>query len=204
MATSRYRELERRLKKLRHRFLPRLFSPTGDYTDRELDLARAYRLLVHAEIEAYLEDRAQRIVNECVALFMADSRPRHILMNLLSFHLVQQPVSAERLKTIYGSNIQYCNESVNCAQTAYNRVLANNHGIREYNVLQILLPLGIQVTKIDAAWLSTLDGFGRNRGEVAHKSIKTHQLINPEDELKTTGLLLLGLKDIDEALAKLR
>ena len=36
--------------------LPEKFSPTGDYSDRQLDRARGFRLLAHAEIEAFLED----------------------------------------------------------------------------------------------------------------------------------------------------
>src|SRR5271170_1595608 len=116
MATRRYRELERRLKKLRSRFLPKAFSPTGDYTDRELDHARGYRLLVHAEIEAYLEESAQRIANDSVKHFQADRRPRHVVLNLLSFHLVQDQVSSKQLKNIYGKKVRYCDETLGIAQ----------------------------------------------------------------------------------------
>jgi hypothetical protein len=204
MATARYRELERRLKKLRTRFLPKAFSPTGSYTDRVLDHARGYRLLVHAEIEAYLEERAQKIVNDSVKFFQVDGRPRHVLMNLLSFHLIQEQISGQQLKDIYAKKARYCDSTLSKAQTAYNHVIATNHGIREYNLLQILLPLGIEAAKIDSAWLSTLDTFGIRRGEVAHKSIKTHQLINPQDEFNTAQILLKGLKDLDDELGKLR
>jgi hypothetical protein len=204
MATARFRELERRLKKLRARFLPKKFSPIGDYSDKELDHARGYRLLVHAEIEAYLEERAQDIANTSVSVFRTNRRPRHVLMSLLSFHLVQDQLSSDKLRDIFGRSARYSDEALSAAQTAYNRVLAMNNGIKEKNVLQILLPLGIQCARIDSAWLSTLDTFGINRGEVAHKSIKAHQLINPEDELKTTQILLKGLKELDEELSKLR
>ncbi len=204
MATARFRELERRLKKLRTRFLPKAFSPTGDYTDRALDLARGYRLLVHAEIEAFLEERAQEIANATVKSFHTDRRPRQVLLNLLSFHLVQDKVSLQRLKEIHGTKKPYCDDRLGAAQTAYNHVLATNNGIREYNLLQILLPLGVESSKIDPGWLSTLDTFGINRGEVAHKSIKAHQQINPQDELSTTQILLKGLKDLDDELSKLR
>jgi hypothetical protein len=204
MATARYRELERRLKKLRVRFLPKTFSPTGTYTERQLDHARGYRLLVHAEIEAYLEERAQKLINESVKDFDQHKEAQNILMNLLSFHLNQQQVSMQQLKAIYATNAQHCKVALKKAQSAYNHVVATNNGIREDNVLKILLPLGLDTTKIDSAWLSTLDTFGKNRGEVAHKSIKTHQLINPEDEYNTAVSLLKGLKDLDDELSKLQ
>lgn len=125
-------------------------------------------------------------------------------MNLLSFHLIQVKITPQRLKEIHGGATRYCDETLSAAQTACNRVIATNNGIRGYNLLQILLPLGIESSKIDPAWLSTLDTFGINRGEVAHKSIKAHQQINPQDELNTTQILLKGLKDIDNELSKLR
>src|SRR5436190_316520 len=112
MASARFRELEQRIKKLRGRFLPKNFSPTGDYTDRQLDHARGYRLLVHAEIEAYLEDRAQKIANGSVKQFHVDGRPKHVLMNLLSFHLIQDQLSSKRVKEIYARKAKYCDETV--------------------------------------------------------------------------------------------
>ena len=51
---------------LRRELLPRKFDPTGDYTDRVRTRAAGFRLLVHAEIEFYLEQisisAAQRAV----------------------------------------------------------------------------------------------------------------------------------------------
>ena len=124
-------------------------------------------------------------------------------MSLLSFHLIQDQLSSSKLKDIFGRSARYSDEALNAAQTAYNRVLAVNNGIREQNILQILLPLGIECAKLDPAWLSTLDTFGVNRGKVAHKSIRAHQLINPEDEFKTAQTLLKGLEDLDDELGKL-
>jgi len=56
--SSEFRYLRKRLRELRLRFLPRKFSPTGDYSDLQYDRARAYRLLSHAEIESYFEELA--------------------------------------------------------------------------------------------------------------------------------------------------
>src|SRR5437763_1965954 len=55
-ASARFKELKKRLRELRMHMLPATFSPTGDYSDRQLDRARGYRLLAHAEIEAFIED----------------------------------------------------------------------------------------------------------------------------------------------------
>lgn len=54
--SKRFIELKGRLVELRQNLLPVKFSATGDYTDIQMDHARGYRLLAHAEIESYLED----------------------------------------------------------------------------------------------------------------------------------------------------
>ena len=65
--------------------LPSKFSATSTYSDTQLDRARGYRLLVHAEIETYLEDRAQAVVNSAYTAWKVDSKPRHVITCLLAF-----------------------------------------------------------------------------------------------------------------------
>ena len=203
MATKRFRELERRVGKLRKRFLPKQFSPTGNYTDRQLDHARGFRLLVHAEIEAYLEDRAQHIASVSIRQYRTDGRPRHVLMNLLSFHLVQTELSKREISDLYLRQSKYCDQTVTNATSSFNHSLANNHGVRELNFLRLVLPLGLDPAKIDPAWLGTLDAFGSKRGETAHKSIKVQQVIDPQDEFNTAQILIRGLEDLDRELSAL-
>jgi HEPN superfamily RiboL-PSP-like protein len=204
MASARFRELERRLKKLRAHFLPATFSPTGDYTDRQLDHARGYRLLAHAEIEAFLEDRCRDVANSTLRRYRTDRRPKAVLLNMLSFHLVQGQLGKDKLKAIYAAKTNHCDESLTDATSAYNNVLAKNQGIREDNMLKMILPLGLDPGQVDATWLNTLDAFGGTRGEVAHTSIRTQQQIDPQDELKTVESLLKGLETLDGLIDTLR
>lgn len=83
-------------------------------------------------------------------------------------------------------------------------MLAQNHGVKEENLLRMLLPIGLHPVHIDPAWVSTLDAFGADRGKVAHTSIKTQQQINPMDELKTVEDILVGLQKLDGLIGKLR
>ena len=59
-SSSRFRTLTKELNRLERQFLPKI-NPTGIYSDRQLALTIAYRVLAHAEIEAYLEDRVQKV-----------------------------------------------------------------------------------------------------------------------------------------------
>jgi hypothetical protein len=204
MASARYRQLVRRLAKLRVHFLPVHFSPTGTYTADQLDKARAYRLLVHAEIESYLEDSARRIANESFKQWTATQIARPVIVHLLSFHSNLKAASQQDLKDEYASRVVRTVDAVQRAVGAFNAVLSNNHGVREDNILKILLPLGLRPAEIDANWLSTMDAFGVARGETAHKSIHTQQPIDPQTDLTTVTYLLKVLDQIDGTLRKIK
>ena len=81
-------------------------------------------------------------------------------------------------------------------------MLTKNHGVREDNILKILLPRGLRPANIDANWLSTIDAFGVARGETAHQSIHTQQQIDPKSEFQTVTYLRNELNQIDEMLGQ--
>ena len=193
MAESiRFRILKRRLAELRHRMLPKDFSPTGAYTELQLDRTRGYRLLVHAEIEAFLEDRATEIVKGAFDLWRVDNKPRHTIISLVCYCRVTDRV------------FESVSLSVGDAFGLFSRIIKKNHGVKEENVLQFLLPAGIDRADLDETWLSTLSSFGTARGEVAHSSARTHQPIDPLGEYDTvTKRILPGLKVLDQLLQNL-
>src|ERR1700674_3195458 len=87
MAKSRrLRDLEKRLDVLHVHFLPTQFSPMGQYTARQHDLARAYVLLVHAEMESYMEDRAREVAHKVQTAWQRANRHSKIIRRLFNFH----------------------------------------------------------------------------------------------------------------------
>jgi hypothetical protein len=192
--------LVRRLGQLRKRLLPKAFSPTGSYNMRQYDKVRAYRLLAHAEVESFLEDRAREVANNAYNKWRADHRPRSVLISLLAFHLQQEALSVQKLREVLAGIRTHTDDSVKSATQRYNIMLSQNHGIRDENILRILLPLGIEPTDIDSVWLSTIHAFGTTRGETAHTSIRTQQPPDPAGELKIVSNILGGLKKIDKRL----
>jgi hypothetical protein len=197
MASARFLQLARRAKKLRQIFLPKNFSPTGVYSPRQLDLVRAYRLLVHAEIESYLEDRSRDLVIRATSQFKSDRKPRKVVLNLLSFHSRGKAIDETNLLRIYASGVEHLDESIDSAASAYHYSVQHNHGVKQVDIMKLLLPLGFQPATLEASFIATLDSFGANRGEVAHTSIKTQQQIDPKTELDTVSLLIKHLEDID-------
>ena len=187
MPSARFGYLTRRLAYLRQLLLPPTFSPTGDYRREDFDRARGYRLLAHAEIEAYIEDRARSVAVSALRTWLKHRRPTRVLVNLLTFQLVQQGLTKTQLKEVFTRSAPHTDDAAKAATQAFMKALSDNHGIREDNILRMLLPLGIQTPDIDPAWLSTIDSFGKSRGETAHTSMKIQAQPDPQTELQTVS-----------------
>ncbi len=172
--------------------LPKEFSPTGVYSDMQLDRARGFRLLAHAEIEAFLEEEASEVVTVVFDLWRNDLKARHTVISLLAF-----------LKPGDKSFTSVA-EAVGFSFGRFNQLIKDNNGIKEENLQKFLPPVGIDWATMDGTWLSTLNSFGSARGEVAHKSVRVHQPIDPRGELETVmDKILPGLKELDEAIHRL-
>jgi hypothetical protein len=193
--SKRFKQLDKRLKTLRAHFLPAAFSPIGQYTVKEYDFARAYLVLAHAEIEAFIEDRAKERVDIVFGRWNRAGRVSEVIRALIAFHNIQL---RRPWKLIDNSA-----RSVRSAVNSYFGVLKNNHGVREENLLKVLFPIGIGPKEIKTTWLATMDSFGVERGSIAHTSIKTQQPIDPEGEFKKIREQVLpGLKRLDRKLSR--
>ena len=64
----------------------------GSYTLRELSMARAYGLLVHAEIEYYFENIAKDVVLESYKKWKSDRKPSQVLMSITAFLDIKEQI----------------------------------------------------------------------------------------------------------------
>jgi hypothetical protein len=188
----RYSDLAIRLNELKKRFLPLVPSSSGVYRDRQIDKARAYRVLSHSEIEGFLEDRAEEVVTKAVSQWKTNGT---VSVTLLCLGTFLAPHTLDK-------NCDLRNR-IEFALSQYLKRLKANNGVREHNVTDILFPLGIQARDIDPLWLVAIDDFGKSRGDTAHNPKKTQNSINPVDEEKTVQTILAGLHDIDLKLSTL-
>jgi hypothetical protein len=205
MARSiRFRQLEARVTELRRHLIPPP-SSTGAYTQRQYDRVRGYRLLVHAEIESCLEDRVVELVDRVCASWKVDLRPRTVVAALLAYHDTQfPPAPVSILKPAQNPSLDSIEARVEKARNAFSmKARVKNHGIREENVLGLLLPVGIRLSELDQTWLSTIDSYGRSRGETAHSAGRTQQPPDPVSEVATVRQLIQGLKGVDALIARL-
>jgi hypothetical protein len=104
MPSSRFQDLEARIKELRDLLLPAEFDPTGSYTDplRATTCALSFRVLAHAEVETYLEDRALEVATTAL---QAWETQRYV--SIVTFHLIGfSGRSAERPpETLYTTDL---------------------------------------------------------------------------------------------------
>lgn len=191
--------------------LPKKFSPTGDYTERQRDHARGYRLLAHAEIESYLEDVSRATVTEAIRLWKKEGQPTKQLISFLaSYHSswsVSDNVANEEIIRIAKSrtNIKESVEKViDLAQTQFLQRVKENHGIKENNFHMLIVPTGIDPSELDATWITNLDNFGNLGGAVAHNTKRATGEINPQDEFTTVAKLISGLGELDKRLCQLQ
>ena len=208
MSTSRrYRELRARIRKLRDHLLPRKFDPTGTYSERQIDRTAAFKLLAHAEIEWYLEEIVVETANWAFDNWRRNNwrrrglitEPLLAMLTYVDGHLGLPP----RIRPS-GSD-RDLHKRVEIARNRLNSYAkGNNNGIREENVLRLLLSVGISEVDIDQTWLATTNSFGQRRGEIAHSSRQIYSPPNPEDELNTVNLIIDGLSDIDDKLKGFR
>lgn len=189
--SARLLQLKQRLTTLRRHLLPADFSATGSYSPRVFDRTRGYRILAHAEFEAYLEERCWDIASQSIQQWHNSQSPRKVLMSLLT-RCGPEPSKGQTLT-----------ERIWTAGNNYKQKIKLNHGIREANLVSILQPISIELTDLDSTWVSTVDSFGSARGEVAHNAIGTQRPIDPQTELATVMQVRDGFIDVDRMLSSL-
>ncbi|HEY9801565.1 MAG TPA: HEPN domain-containing protein [Leptolyngbyaceae cyanobacterium] len=208
--SARFRTLTKELTRLKKQFLPKI-SPTGLYSDRQLSRTMAYTVLAHAEIESYLEDRAWEVVQDAKKVWNNTRKAGLTLVSIIAFSGQTMELPPETLTPRKGSkNVRdekiKLNKKINLALESFSRVINQNHGVKEANILALLLPIGIDSDDLNRAWLATMNTFGEKRGLIAHKSAihyRTIQTPNPADELNTVRQITQELLKVDELINQL-
>lgn len=206
----RFRTLTRELNRLKKQFIPKI-NPIGLYSHRQLVLSLAYRVFVHAEIEAYLEDRAWEVALNAKKNWDSQGKTCRTLICLLAFSGQMMEVPPDTLSPTKGSKKVLdekikINAKIDSAIKSFHRIIKQNHGIKEANILALLLPIGIDTDDLDPAWLATMNTFGEERGVVAHSSSTspTIQVPDPATELgRIEQIISQELWKVDDLINKL-
>jgi hypothetical protein len=207
-----YISLRSGIAELRKHLLPAKFDSTGTYKHPAKVSAKAasFRVLAHAEFEAYLENRAVEIAKTAWKSWKANTHVSPVLMCLLGYSSLQMKLPPETIKPSNNQTAQEWKEEFlslydklnKSVSTFVRRAVVENHGVKEGNVLSLLLPIGFDSDKIDPLLLLDLNTFGEARGRAAHSGgvYFVTQLINPADEHQKVKKLLKDLLPVDAEL----
>jgi hypothetical protein len=89
------------------------------------------------------------------------------------------------------------------AEKRYLKLLGRNNGIKEKDVLRILLPLGIHEADLSPTWLATMNSFGQARGKAAHSAKSVQTPPDPVAERQTVDQIVAELMTVDAKLTSL-
>lgn len=215
MASARYTALSARVKELRRCLLPARFSKFGIYHDPARITVRAlsFRVLAHAEIEAYFEERTLEIANAALMAWSTQGHVSRTTLSLLGFSGLNMALPPDTLEApgenqrkSWPEKTQIETRLKNAVDAYVRYVRVDNHGIRERQIMAMLLPIGIAPSDLDPLALADIDNFGRIRGEAAHSSTAGQLTvgIDPGAEFKTAKEIVLHLAPIDTFLETLK
>ncbi|MCJ2029175.1 hypothetical protein MKK50_07120 [Methylobacterium sp. J-043] len=214
MPSTRYLELAERIKELKRLLLPSRFDPTGTYKDplRVTTRALSFRVLSHAEVETYFEDRAIEIATTALK-----SWKDHKFVSVVTFHLLGfsgietsrppptlEPPDRHKAKD-WSAKLLIDDRLTRCVSGFYHRVHKENHGVKEQNIIDMLIPLGYDMSLCDPLFMQKMSSFGEARGATAHTSGKGHikKAVDPKDEYNVLREILDGILPIDTELDRL-
>lgn len=195
MATEYYRNLCERFEKLQSAFLPEEFSPTGEYEDIVYEHTRAYKILTHAELEYYFEEVAKAIAQKALREWKDSSRVSKPLLALVAYY----PGTFEPLPELStGNHVRMdLEQRINESLTKYfNYVNAENHGIKEKNLIHLFLPIGIKIDELPHDLLISANNYGSIRGAIAH-STRAQQTLQPEEVKRAADEILENVALLD-------
>ncbi|HRP33800.1 MAG TPA: HEPN domain-containing protein [Agriterribacter sp.] len=181
-----YIGFKQRLLDLESHLLPAI-SPTLTYTAKDEDLTRAYCLLCHAEIEAYIESIVLATATQAYNKWSTDKTK----VSQIIFHL------AYSYKQVANKPKEPPYSMVSLTFSQLQKSITSNNGIKEDNLNLILKPIGFE---IDPPLALLLTNFGKTRGTIAHTSISTQQPLDPATEKNNVTQILTALKSFDEDL----
>jgi hypothetical protein len=177
-----YNTLQTRLHQLESHLLPAI-DPTLNYSDRDRDLTRSYCLLCHAEIEAYIEAIILDVAKQAYTKWFNNKQ----IISPIIFHLAytyrheigkKEPPYSMVVKSFKNLEV----------------LISSNNGIKESNTTNLLKPIGFEM---DSTLQSTLNDFGKTRGQIAHTSFQTQQPLDPATEKSNIAQILSALQIFD-------
>lgn len=153
----------------------------------DLDQLAAYRLLMHAELEDFLEKKAGEGIRSLYnAIGIQGDFSEFYSRAFLLFSLTKQSLQLidfeDRHSVIF---------SMQTLVDMALKEIKNNNGIKSRSFILLSFCAGKSIDQVDQELLASLKSYGKERGEVAHQSVtRTKTLQAPTTEKKNATELV--------------
>lgn len=186
---AHFKLLKERLDELEGKFIAeQIAAETADPLNFQPDLDKlaAFRLLIHAELEDFLEQKAKENVSAISARLGVGRWMRHSPELLALVLALRKPLPAAEALEL-GRFEQFIQEVIAGANAA----IKDNNGVKSGSFVLLSLCAGKTLDEIDSVLSNSLNSYGKDRGDVAHKSvIRSTSLQAPTSELATAKVLV--------------
>lgn len=193
MASVEFITLEENVHELKRIYLDASLGATLPTLDQS-ELARAFLVLAHAEIEHFLE---KIFGNLSLEVRKQAEAGRYISSSLalLTYSNIEQLAAGQKLVGIKVDK-RIIKNRFGEAYGKYRDSLSENHGVREKYLAKLATPMGLSADQIYSAWIADLETFCDLRGAVAHKGRREAQAapagFNPKDIWQKCETLIWG------------
>lgn len=159
---------------------PTTFTP-------DLDQLAAYRLLIHAELEDFLEAKAKERISEIEKSIISKVEWVRQYPGLIALAITLEKAFP---KIDLQDRDQFMSYTKSILDAARKRIKENN-GIKANSFLFLSLCAGKANDEVDSFLSGSLNSYGKDRGDVAHQSV-THSksLQAPSAELNSVNSLV--------------
>lgn len=183
MASAHFSTLATAVQDLKRVYLATALA-SGVPTNEHQELARAFVVLAHAELEWYVEEALRGLADVLLAAAAAGQYSKSS-MALLTFTRLGAISGGTALSSGKKKTPRQLSARFGEAYGAIIQVLNSNMGVREKNLAAMGVPLGLDTNIIDNTWLNDLDAFCSFRGAYVHMSRQTQratfQAVNPSE-----------------------
>lgn len=192
--SSEFKLLDKSIKELIRKFLSREIQKEDadpiNYTPDRYKLA-AFRLLVHAEIEDYLEEMARQQISQT----LADIKNKVNVLGILDFYALATHFQ-EALPLTCPYDHEKFAAKAEIVLNKGNQFIKNNNGIKSESFLILSLLRGKWMGQIDDTLATLLNDYGKDRGNVAHSSVRrVRTLMGPRHEVTSAQNLIKQLRE---------
>lgn len=194
--------LRQRLQAIESALLPAKQDPLGNYPADQEQRTRAYLVLAHAEFEAALEEACKNAALTARTR-LSNNQPTRVAHAMACFHPPPGDALPEKFTgmTPEQQDATRFELRADSAIDAYLESVQKNNGIKQFNLIRLLVPLGINLSNLSATMLIECDKLGKTRGNVAHG--KTQQVVDPFDEKRVVDAVESFIGQLETMLASL-